>query len=159
MWELLYIIISVTIAYIGIQSSSFLWWGICVLILVCLLMFTANRGGFREFYEDVNVTSEKSSLWASIIELPKNALETVKPSLNHVIDSVSGKNTPDQPQPDSDGTVPPEPTAKDKIQKLLGKDASSNTVDDMANLCYYLHTMKGSDPLAYKRLLKTYLKR
>ena len=171
MWELIYIIVSLIVAYIGIYCSSLFWWGICVLVLLALLYLSTQYRGLKEFYEDASdkiaqvvVVTEKGeqttpSLWTNLLELPKNVLETVKPSLNHVIDSVSGKNTPDQPQPDSDGNVPQEPTPKEQIKTFLGKDASNTTVDDMAYVCFYLHTMKGTDPLAYKRLVKTYLNR
>lgn len=107
----------------------------------------------KELYEN----AEPPSLWTNILEFPKNALETVKPSLNHVIDSVSGNNTPDPPQPDSDGNVPQQPTPKERIKTYLGGKASNTTVDSMANLCFYLHTMKGTDPLKYKRLKKIYI--
>lgn len=119
--------------------------------------------------EEAGVVSEEAgegnspfftpSLWTRIMRLPKNALETVKPSLNHVIDSVSGKNTPDTPQPDKDGNMP-EPTPPiDKIKNQLGKDASDATIQNMSRICFYLHTMKATDPMAYRQLVRTYLKR
>lgn len=157
MWQFIYILVAFITAYVGIQSSNWVWWLLSVMVLLTLLWFTtgARVGGIRELYEDA--AGGTSGLWSNIIDLPKNALETVKPSLNHVIDSVSGKNTPDTPQPDSNGNVPQQPTPKEQIQRFLGKDASTSTIDDMANICFYLHTMKGSDPLAYSRLKKTYL--
>lgn len=106
-----------------------------------------------------NYFTPNSSLWTRILRFPKNALETMKPSLNHVIDSVSGKNTPSTLQPDKDGNVPQPIPPHTKIKDQLGKDASDATVQRMVQICFYLHTMKATDPLAYKQLVKTYLKR